>query len=123
VHCTGVGKVIAAFQPSNIIDRIVSKHELTEHTEHTITTYRDLKKEFEKIRNEGVAYDLEEHEVGIICIAAPIRNHISQVVGSISITSITQRMTSEQLGGMKDLLVDAADTVSQRLGFRKKSQI
>lgn len=116
IHCTGVGKVIIALQNSENIENILKNYKFTKYTENTITSSSELEKEFIKIVSEGVAFDLEEHESGIVCIAAPIRSHEGKVIGSISITSITQRKTFSQMHQLKDQLISAADAVSSRFG-------
>lgn len=121
-YCTGVGKAIVAFQKPEIIELFKSKYACKNYTENTITDYKELDKEFLRIRSEGVAYDLEEHENGVICIAAPILNHNKQVIASISITTIKQRFSVDQLKGLKNDLIAGADTVSMRLGYRKENK-
>ncbi len=121
VHCTGVGKAILAFLEEEMVEAVLKKHELIAHTEHTITDRKEFYRELEKIREEGVAFDREEHENGIICIAAPIRNYDDHVLASISITSITNRMTIEKLKEFKKPLLEATNKISRRLGCRSGS--
>ncbi|NCO17033.1 MAG: IclR family transcriptional regulator, partial [Alphaproteobacteria bacterium] len=45
------------------------------------------------IRARGFAFDREEHEPGIICIAAPILTRTGRVLGALSITSTTANTT------------------------------
>ena len=45
----------------------------------------------------GIAFDREEHEPGIICIAAPILTARGRVLGALSITSATPRKTLDDL--------------------------
>ena len=57
-------------------------------TPHTLHTPQALLADLELIRNRGYAFDEEEHELGISCIAAPIKNKqgIAYAAISISIT-------------------------------------
>lgn len=118
VHCTGVGKAILAFQKHDMVEAVLKKHALIPYTEHTITDKSAFFRELDSIRKEGVAFDREEHENGIICIAAPIKNYDNHVLASISITSITNRKTLDDLKGFKQVLLEATDKVSRRLGCR-----
>ena len=118
VHCTGVGKAILAFQDADVVDKLILVNGMKRYTEHTLTRIEDLKEELAVIRSEGIAYDREEHEKGIICIAAPVINHDRKIRASISITSITQRMTLSQLLEFKNLLIKAAADISRRIGYR-----
>jgi IclR family KDG regulon transcriptional repressor len=49
------------------------------------------------IREAGVAYDREEHELGIISIACPILTGQQQVVGALSIATSTNRYCIDDL--------------------------
>lgn len=118
IHCTGVGKAILAFQTHEVIDNILKEQPFIRYTEYTLSNTAELREELATIRKEGVAFDREEHEKGIICIAAPILNHSGQVLASVSVTSITQRMSVQQLYSFKEVLVSAADAISVKLGCR-----
>ena len=58
-----------------------------------------LLKELKEIRQTGNAYDREEHEAGIHCVAAPIFNADRSLVGGISVTAPCYRIPMEQLEG------------------------
>ena len=66
-------------------------------TAHTHTTRESLCDEFEEIRCDGVAYDREEHEPGIICVAVPILTRAGRVLGAVSVTSSTERTSLDRL--------------------------
>ena len=57
-------------------------------------------------------YDREEHENGIISIAAPILTSTSQVVGAISIVTSTSRHSIEDLQEHKAALLATAKTIA-----------
>lgn len=117
-YCTGVGKAIMAFQNIETIESVLKKRPLVAYTEHTIVDAGKLKQEFETIRREKVAFDREEHESGIICIASPIFNHMGEVFASISVTSITQRMSLARLESYKSVLITSTETISKNLGYK-----
>jgi DNA-binding IclR family transcriptional regulator len=71
-----------------------------------------LLEELAHIWSEGLAYDREEHENGIISIAAPILTSLGQVMGAISIATSTSRHTVEDLKQYKDLLIATTIAVS-----------
>ncbi len=71
-----------------------------------------LKKELDKIQKQGYAFDLEEHEEDVVCIAAPIKNIIGDVVGSVSIASLAHQVPREILEGTyKIKLLQIAQTI------------
>ena len=69
-YCTGVGKAMLAFLPEPDLSRALALQSYHRFTDHTLCSERALRAALEDIRLHGVAYDREEHEPGIICIAA-----------------------------------------------------
>jgi DNA-binding IclR family transcriptional regulator len=119
-YCTAAGKVHLAFMSEEEIHEIVPNEDLKTYTDSTIRTRTALKKELEEIAQEGFAIDTEDFDIGVRCVAAPIRDYTRRIVGSISVSGPTMRLTEERI--QKDLipLVRAsAEELSTRLGFHK----
>ena len=85
-YCTGLGKALLAWQHEEAIDAWLAGTELVQHTANTITRSDRLKQVLGEIRDRGYATDVEEHEVGIRCTAAPVRDRSGQVVAAISVS-------------------------------------
>ena len=111
-YCTGVGKAIMAYLPTAEQDDALQRQAYFKHTEHTLTTPDALRADFETIRAQGVAYDREEHEEGIVCIAAPIILSTGKVIGALSITTSTQRNTLDGLGAFQNDLIHTATQIA-----------
>jgi DNA-binding IclR family transcriptional regulator len=111
-HCTGVGKVMLAFMQPERQEYSLQRQTFIKFTSTTITHKKALLEELTHIRSEGLAYDREEHENGIISIAAPILTSLGQVMGAISIATSTSRHTVEDLKQYKDLLIATTIAVS-----------
>ena len=47
----------------------------------------------ETIRSRGYALEDEERELGARCVAAPVRDYSGRIVGGISVSGPTTRMT------------------------------
>lgn len=110
VFCTGVGKAMLAFLPEAEQDSIIAQQSFHRFTEHTYTTAAALRVELGEIRKRGFAYDREEHEPGIICVAVPILTQNGRVLGGLSLTSTTERHSLESLEAH---LPDIKTTVSR----------
>jgi DNA-binding IclR family transcriptional regulator len=81
---------------------------------YTTTTHPDadaLIAEFDAIRHDGVAYDREEHEDGIISIAAPIFTDSGKVIGAVSIASATNRNSIEALSAHRERLIETTTQI------------
>ena len=85
---------------------------------NTIVDPKALRRELATVRARNYAVDDEESEIGLRAIAAPIRIYSGNVVAAISIAGPAHRMARKTLLGWVRELVDAADAVSQRLGWQ-----
>lgn len=112
-YCTGVGKAIMAFQHENERKLSISQQSYHRYTDATLVTPDALAAELDNIREEGIAFDREEHEPGIICIAAPIIGERGSVLGALSVTTTTARQSLAGLTEWKPLLEDTARKIAQ----------
>jgi len=117
VHSTAVGKALLAFLPEDELERIIARG-LPASTPRTIVDARALRRELATVRTRSYAVDDEESEIGLRSIAAPIRIYSGNVVAAISIAGPVHRMARKALLGWVRELVDAAEAVSQRLGWQ-----
>jgi len=118
-YCTGTGKVLLADLPEEELKKRLAKVEFVKFTEHTVTDVNDLINVLNQIKKDGFALDISERDDGVICIAAPIRNFEKRVQAAISLSAPTQRMDQERIDGeILPLVLQAAQQISERLGFR-----
>lgn len=106
-YCTGVGKAILAHLPEPELARALEEQSFVRHTPATLTDAAALRAELAEIARDGIAFDREEHEPGIICIAAPIFAR-GRVLGALSITSTTGRNSLASLAAFRPALLEAA---------------
>lgn len=110
-YATSTGKVLLALtHPAPEIGDLVKR------TPRTIVSRRALQRELEQVRLEGYAIASDELEPGFSAAAAPIRNHIGDVIGALSINGPTARLSAQKLKTIAVPLCRAADRVSRRLG-------
>ncbi len=117
IYCTAAGKVILAFQPDEVINKIIESLDFFPLTDNTITDKEEFIKALKDIRSEGFAVDASEHEENICCIAAPIRDYSRKVKYAISISAIRSRVDLQKLISFKDVLIGKTDRISKELGF------
>ncbi|WP_376878171.1 IclR family transcriptional regulator [Albirhodobacter sp. R86504] len=86
-YCTGVGKAMLAHLPEDRLADAIARSSFKRFTPTTYTNEADLRAELSAIRARGFAWDNEEHEPGIVCIAAPILSQNGRVLGALSITT------------------------------------
>ena len=112
-YCTGVGKAMMAFLKPEEQEQAIQNQSFFQHTEHTLADADALRIELAQIRKDGVAYDREEHEPGIICIAAPVLSVNARVIGALSITTTTHKYSLEALDDLRPVLLNTANEIAQ----------
>jgi len=118
VYCTGVGK--AALSALTQTDRLSIVEKLT-FRPFTATTHADaasLLADIAAIETCGHAFDREEHETGIRCVAAPIWSTDRAFVAGVSVTGPAYRVTMEQLRGWAANVSDAAALIMADMAIR-----
>jgi DNA-binding IclR family transcriptional regulator len=115
LHLTSVGKLFLAAGGIAEVRAYAKRTGLPGKTPHSLTRLDALEKELDKIRRHDLAYDNEEAEIGLRCIAAPIRNDEGVVVAGLSVSAPTDRHNPDWVGQIKA----TADEISQALGYRK----
>jgi DNA-binding IclR family transcriptional regulator len=111
-YCTGVGKAILAFLSDEARETALAQQAYFAHTAHTHTSASALAAELDDIRRSGIAFDREEHEPGIICVAAPILSQTGRSIGGLSITTSTARLTLADLSALAPHLQATARDIS-----------
>lgn len=70
------------------------------------------------IRARGFATSIDELEVGLTALAAPVLGNDGTAIAALSISGPTARLTSERVAQLAPLLVQEAHTLAERLGHR-----
>lgn len=113
LHLTSLGKLFLAADSSQKVREYAKRTGLPGKTPHSLTTLTSLEKELEKVRRHGIAYDDEEAELGLKCVAAPIHDDEGNVVAALSVSAPADRHDPQWVAQIKQ----AADAVSQALGY------
>lgn len=96
-YCTGIGKAMLAFLPSQSQDIALEQQSFFPFTEFTVASKSALQAELKKIKEYGHATDNQEHEANIICVAVPILTPSEQMIGGLSITASRHTTTIDDL--------------------------
>jgi DNA-binding IclR family transcriptional regulator len=95
LHSTGLGKAMLAYSNPELQDEVIANG-LPRRTRYTITDPRRLQLELNRAAETGVAYDREEYEIGITCVASPLLNAAGRAWAAISVTGPTTRFRPER---------------------------
>ncbi len=123
LHCTAVGKVMLAYMPEDEQERVLPELDVKRLTPNSVGNLQELKAELFRVRKNGYACDLEEHELHIRCVAAPIYDHTGSVQSSLSITAPTLRMPVTRLRRLAPLIQEAGLKISTELGYQPTASL
>lgn len=94
--CTGLGKVMLAHSSDDSIERALALG-LDRRTPNSIVDGDAFRLELAEIRRVGLAFDREEAQPGIACVAAPIRG-AGRAIAAISVSGPPDRIDFERVG-------------------------
>ena len=76
----------------------------------------EFERRMDAYARQGWAFDLEENELGIRCVAAPVRDGSNRVVAAISVASAVPYMPDDRMAALGPAVRAAADAISRNLG-------
>jgi DNA-binding IclR family transcriptional regulator len=117
MYCTASGKVMLAFRTAQHRAAYLSRVELRPLTAHTITDPARLRVELRSVRARGWAESMNERELGVASVAAPVRDVSGAVVAAISVGAPITRYRGVPRKRMTQAVVQAGEEVSRRLGW------
>ncbi len=118
-YCTGVGKAMLAHLAPDALEAALMRQSFHRFTPETLDTPAALMAELQAIRARGYAFDREEHEPGIICVAVPILARTGRVIGALSVTSTVARTTLDGLAGLApEIQATATDIAADAESWR-----
>jgi IclR family transcriptional regulator, KDG regulon repressor len=123
LYSSAVGKVMLAYMQPPERDQLLSQVELKRLTPNTVGSLQELSAVLQRVRRQGFAYDLEENEPHIRCVAAPIWDHSKAVNASLSITGPAVRMSTTRLRELAPLVKEAGLKISRDLGYQPKEEM
>ena len=110
-HASATGKALTAWLSP---DRRAAARPRTllRLTERTITSVRELEAELGRVRRDGYSMAIEELEVGLAAIAAPVRDSHGEVVATVAVSGPSFRITPERYDQIATQVVAAAAQLS-----------
>ena len=120
IHCTGLGKVLAAFHPEPAeIERILKTAGMRRVTPQTITSLSAFREELARIRHDGYAIDDREYNELVTCVAAPVRDSSGRTIAGLSLSLIGVPTESARFDELAQTVATAADRISNAMGWSK----
>jgi len=95
LHCTGVGKALLSTLSDEQVIATLKRTGMPARTEHTITHPQTMLEALAEIRKQGYAVDDGEQELGVRCVAVPIKE--LPFAAALSVSGPSGRITLDQV--------------------------
>jgi DNA-binding IclR family transcriptional regulator len=115
LHSSASGKLILAYLDEKDLNKVLKGINLRRYTENTLSDIDTIKQDLKKIKSQGYSFENEEIELGLYTIAAPIFNHKSDIIATISVLGPAMRMKEKQKMIVEDL-VSYSKKISKSIG-------
>lgn len=122
VHATANGRVLLAYATPAETEAVLAAirtptGRLRALTPHTVTDSAELLRSLDAVRRDGYAAAVDELEVGLTAVAAPVRGVDGSVIASVSVSGPSFRLDQARLPGVVTATRDAAAAISTRMGY------
>lgn len=115
LHATSNGKVLLAFYAYRRLSDVV-RTPLERFTEYTVTSLRELEAELAEVRERGYAVAVDELEIGLTAVAAPVHDSDGRVIASVSASGPGFRLEG-RIEEVAEAMMGAGEAISRRLGW------
>jgi DNA-binding IclR family transcriptional regulator len=116
IHAGSAGRAILSALPDEEFERLISRGPLAAVTPHTITDPEELRRRRREDQERGYTISMLERSIGGCGIAAPFFGWDGRCLGSLVITMPQMRFDPERFETWGAAIIEAAATLSQRLG-------
>jgi DNA-binding IclR family transcriptional regulator len=118
LHASGVGKALLAFLPKDELTQTLKYLPLSKLTKYTITVKQQLEQQLRQFQRLGYAWEVNEGEPGVACVAAPIFGPDHILLAAVSVVGTTHQISEERIPTLGVQVKHFADAMSARLGTR-----
>jgi IclR family transcriptional regulator, acetate operon repressor len=116
-HCSASGKLLMAFAPDAIRERFLKSAPFKALTKSTITSAKDMEREFETIRRRGYSEDNQEFLPGVCCLAVAVRNAAGDAVAGLALMAPQINLPLAKARQHLPELRACADAISTEYGW------
>ena len=114
--CSAVGKVCLAFMARPDAERLINAQGVVQMTAKSHVTTKTLWEDIAKVQGQYYAFDDEEHAPGLRCVASPLFDSNSSVIGALSISGPSVRVSQASMAQIGKSVSRVAKELTQALG-------
>jgi len=112
-HCSANGKVLLAFGAAGAVEG-----PLEALTSRTIVEPALLAAEMQAVRRDGFATAVDELELGLSAVAAPVLDESGRAVAALSVSGPTLRLSPRRVAELRPIVIKQARALGEQLGHR-----
>ena len=113
IYATASGKLLLSFLDEQEKLDVIENIKFKKYTKNTIIQKDKLLKELHEIKCQEYALDIEELELGLVCIAIPIRNKKGNVIASLSASGPLSRFKIEKVSNYIKILTKSITAIEK----------
>jgi len=118
LHSTAMGKAILSALSDNEVSEILAMRGMPELTPSTVTDTDELYDELDTIRQTGLSFNNEERTRGVKAVGTPILSGTNELVGAISASGPSTRMTEERMqNNLADKLLEVRNIIELKIDY------
>lgn len=121
LHATSAGKIFLSAMKNVQLEEHISRKSNKKFTKFTKVDPNKLKKELQKVRIDNLAYDIEEHVIGLSSIAAGIMDINGNIIAVAAVIGPIARLPLKKLREMAPVVKKCANDISTDLGWKNHS--
>lgn len=111
------GKILLAQLPEEEVEEILSRSDLPLFTRNSCTDKTRYRAMVRKVREEGIAIDMEEYIEGVRALAVPLNSHKGGNPCAIWAVGLKRQIREEDIPGYSDFLKGIACDIRARITF------
>lgn len=118
LYSTGIGRLFLAHESDEEVERYFDRIEIKSFTDFTITDRKKLLELIRRARRDGYASNMEENELYICSLCAPVYNLEGDMTAGISICGPKNVLLDENFEVYLKKIQNTAATISKDMGYR-----
>lgn len=116
MHSSGIGKALLSRMEDKRQRQVLAAGQLERFTPNTLIEPEAMIADLRETKARGYAFDAEERNIGMRCIAAPVYNVFGEAVAGISVSGPTARITDDRIDDLATSVIAAAAQLTRAVG-------
>lgn len=117
MHCTAVGKALLSTLPEEEVRHILERKGMTRYSPNTIVEPDALMVSLREIKASKISIEIEENEIGIICLGTPVFDYSGRAIGAISVSGPAERIKEKGIERIAQEMKKSGEEISAHMGY------